>query len=222
MSTGAILLADGRTLRPTRRRTIFTLPPPDETTVRVEIENNLVRMFQPCPGGAQLEEATIAAGEAETGRPARRSPTATSKAVGQRWVTMNQFIDDIARHLDDTERATWHVLYRHADAATSTVEVGIATMAEKVGRSTRSVMRAIDQLVSYGLLERLHRGRRQTGPSRYRLATRPADSLDKVRHMAATRSSERKPRRQRDTGDTMSDQKRDRYGKFSNVTPVTP
>lgn len=147
-------------------------------------------------------------------RPRTASRGAASPDV-RRFHTLNAFVDDIARYLDDSERATWHVLFRHADAATSTAEVSITTVAEKVGRSTRSVMRAIDQLTACGLIERLHRGRKQTGPSRYRIDTRPADRLEIVREIAAARAATKTQRPQRDARVTLNGASRDHYGRFS-------
>jgi len=150
----------------------------------------------------------------------RRAAGCKSPADG-RFATLNAFVDGVARYLDDTDRHAWHVLFRHADASTSTAEVSIDTIAEKVARSPRSVIRAIEHLTKCKLIERLHRGRRQTGPSRYRIHTRPGECLERVRQLADARAAGKKPRRQRDTGDTLNGANRDEYGRFSNLTPAT-
>jgi hypothetical protein len=162
------------------------------------------------------------AGRAARGRTTPAKGSRAKTVVTDRFACLNSFVDDVARYLEDTERSTWHTLYRHADGNTWTVEVGIDTVAQKVGRSPRSVIRALEHLTACGLLERFQRGRRQTGPSRYRLAARPADHLDRIRELAARRAAGRAPRRQRDTGVTVKTGTRDEYGRFSNMTPVTP
>jgi len=147
-------------------------------------------------------------------RSGRRSKAARDQAGG-RFHTLNEFVDTVSRYLEDTERATWLVLFRHADATTGTAEVGIDTVAEKVGRSTRSVIRAVERLIVFGLVERLHRGRRQMGPSRYRILRNPADMVDRIRQLTEDRLARKTSRRQRDTGVTMGSASRDRFGKFS-------
>lgn len=164
------------------------------------------------------------AARAARGRATRpRAKGSRARAVvSDRFACLNSFVDEVARYLQDTERSTWHTLYRHADGTTWMVEVGIDTVAQKVGRSPRNVIRALDHLTACGLLERLQRGRKQTGPSRYRLASRPAEHLDRVRELAARRAAARAPRRQRDAGVTVNASARDEYGRFSNMTPATP
>lgn len=172
------------------------------TSLLLDSEGNVIREVAKARHGTNTEPRKAPAGRA-------------GDASRFRFVTLNAFVDEVARYLDDTERSTWHVLYRHADAATSTAEVSISTIAEKTGRSERSVIRAIEHLTKCGLIERLHRGRRRTGPSRYRVATRPADQLQRVRELAEARNATRSPRVQRDTRVTLNGASRDHYGRFS-------
>jgi len=134
----------------------------------------------------------------------------TSKSTGGRgrWLTFNTFVDRVARHLELHEQAVWMVIYRTVQD--DTAEIGVEDIATKINRSTRTVKRAVDRLVAVGLLERLRRGTKQSGPTRYRLEADPAVALPRL--APATDS-------QRDTSDTLKrtpkHQKRDRHGAFS-------
>lgn len=215
MNWKAFSLPDGRLVRPHERHRDIGMMDGNrvavtfndgEVIVADENGRELYRGPLPSDRGGRLRTSKVAAAASDGG---------SRGTVTERFATMNTFIDDVARYLEDTEKASWHVLYRHADAATSTAEVSIATVAEKVGRSERSVIRAIEHLTKCGLIERLHRGRRRTGPSRYRIATRPANQLERVRELAEARSATRSPRVQRDTHVTLNGANRDHYGRYS-------
>jgi hypothetical protein len=140
-------------------------------------------------------------------RPAETKPTSKSKDRS-RWVTFNTFVDRVARHLDDAEQGAWYVLFRWTQD--DTAEIRLDDIAARIGKSTRTVSRAVDRLVEVGLLERLKRGTRQGGPSRYRLQPDPSVCLPRLQADAQP---------QRDTGDrlkaTPKHQKRDRRGAFT-------
>lgn len=145
----------------------------------------------------------------------RPSPRARGAAAGgaaaDRFQAINSFVDDIARHLSPLEVAVWVVLWRRADARSNVAEISVEAIADKLGVSGRSVQRAVQWLLRVGLMERLLRGTRQAGVSRYRVEPRPATRLPAVADAAARRAAMKKPRLatvpQHDT--------RDRLGKFS-------
>lgn len=139
-----------------------------------------------------------------------KAAASTSKSTGGRgrWLTFNTFVDRVARHLELHEQAVWMVIYRAVQD--DTAEIGVEDIATKINRSARTVKRAVDRLVAVGLLERLRRGTKQSGPTRYRLEADPAVALPRLTPATAA---------QRDTSDTLKQtpkhQKRDRRGAFS-------
>lgn len=152
-----------------------------------------------------------------TGATSTRSTAKTSAktAAGgdsrERFYTLNAFVDDVARHLTPLEVAVWVVLWRRADARTNVAEVGIQAIGSKLGKSDRAVQRAVEWLIRTGLVERLVRGTKQTGASRYRVEPRPQSRLSAVEQAAVLRAGGRKPRPTR----AAQPAKRDRLGKFS-------
>lgn len=151
----------------------------------------------------------IVAQAAKVPAPAKAAASTSKSTSGRgRWLTFNTFVDRVARHLELHEQAVWMVIYRVAQD--DTAEVGVEDIATKINRSTRTVKRAVDRLVEVGLLERLRRGTKQSGPTRYRLEADPAVALPKLAPATVP---------QRDTGDTLKHppkhQKRDRRGAFS-------
>lgn len=97
--------------------------------------------------------------------PAERHP---KRKAGNRWQTLNGFIDFTLRGLSRAEGFIWLVLFRE------TKPDGIATasfgwMAEQVGANRSTVSRAIRGLVKAGLLTVVRRGGLRQGPSKYRV-----------------------------------------------------
>lgn len=141
----------------------------------------------------------------------RSRPAPASVANCERFQTVNSFVDDIARYLTPLEVAVWLVLWRRADARTNVAEVSMEAMGDKIGRSDRAVQRAVEWLTRCGLIERLTRGTKQTGASRYRLEPRPQSRLQAIEQASGRRAGSRKPRRAR----PLQHASRDRLGKFS-------
>jgi hypothetical protein len=150
--------------------------------------------------------------------PARRheasgKPTAKEQKKNdrRRWHTLNTFVDAVARYLDVAEQAVWFAVFRLTQD--DTADVSLQAIAGRVGKSTRTVQRAIDTLVDAGLLERLKRGTRQGGPSRYRLEPDPSAALPRLQANASP---------QGDTDDTLKrtpkHQRRDEKGAFQRDT----
>lgn len=156
--------------------------------------------------GNTIREVARSAGRVAGGRP---TSGPKSRPDRRRWVTLNTFVDRVARYLDSQEIAVWLVMFRWTQD--DHAEIRLTDIASRVGKSTRAAKRAIDRLLEVGLLERLKRGTRQGGPSRYRLEPDPAVALPRLR---ATR-----PAPQQDTGVTLKvgprHQKRDRSGAFT-------
>lgn len=167
--------------------------------------------YQGDDAGGQLVDRdgrTIREVKPSPGKSSRRREDSTSRPDRRRWVTLNTFVDRVARHLDAHEVAVWLVLFRWTQD--DHAEIRLEDIAGRVGKSTRAVSRAVDRLLEVGLIERLKRGTRQGGPSRYRLEPDPAAALPKL-----TDGRESQP----DAGDTLrpapKHRKRDRRGAFT-------
>jgi DNA-binding MarR family transcriptional regulator len=168
----------------------------DDTGGRlVDADGQTVREITP---GAQ--RATAAAGKPAS--PSRARPDR------RRWLTLNTFVDSVARHLEPHEVAVWLVVFRWTQD--DTAEIRLADIAGRIGKSTRTVKRAVDRLVDVGLLERLRRGTRQGGPSRYRLEPEPASAIPKLAPAAAPQHDARVTLKR-----TPKHQRRNRRGAFT-------
>lgn len=110
----------------------------------------------------------------------RRDVAAIGKAR-RRFATFNTFVDAVGRYLPASDREVWHVLFRFADAATNVAEVRLADIAARLNCHARTTSRSVDRLCRTGLVERIKRGTRQGGPSRYRIDPEPARHLDALR-----------------------------------------
>lgn len=159
--------------------------------------------------GELIREIVPQAATAPAAAPASAATSASKSTGGRgRWLTFNTFVDRVARHLELHEQAVWVVIFRAVQD--DTAEIGVEDIATKINRSARTVKRAVDRLVAVGLLERLRRGTKQSGPTRYRLEADPAVALPRLTPATAA---------QRDASDTLKQtpkrQKRDRHGAFS-------
>jgi len=158
--------------------------------------------------GANVREVRKKSADARTAASAGSGKATSRSKDRKRWVTFNLFVDRVARHLDDAEQGAWYVLFRWTQD--DTAEIRLDDIAARIGKSTRTVSRAVDRLLEVGLLERLKRGTRQGGPSRYRLEPDPAVALARLQ-------ADRPP--QHDTGDVLKSrpkhQKRDANGSFT-------
>lgn len=124
--------------------------------------------------------AQVGNGVARTATIDRRDVAAIGKAR-RRFTTFNTFVDAVGRYLPASDREVWHVLFRFADAATNVAEVRLADIAARLNCHARTTSRSIDRLCRTGLVERIKRGTRQGGPSRYRIDPEPARHLDALR-----------------------------------------
>ena len=101
------------------------------------------------------------------GRPKGTSGTARARS-GERFRTLNAFVDFTMADLKPSERAVWFVLFRDtkADGIARTSERDIA---RRAGCCVRMVRYGLAALARRGLLRIVRRGRLQTGPSSYRV-----------------------------------------------------
>ena len=130
---------------------------------------------------------------------ASRAATAATRAVnsppiaqarpvspaGDRWQSLNQFVDLIAPRLSLAERAVWLVLYRHArDGVVDVSSRGLATAAA-VDKMT--VVRALRVLEAVGLVWPVWKSGRKGSPSKYAMHHRPGECLARVLARSAAR-----------------------------------
>jgi hypothetical protein len=101
----------------------------------------------------------------------RSQPTgkrrARAKAAGQRFRTLNAFVDFTAGGLRRNELLVWLILYR--DTRDGVARTSQADLARRAGVSKRTVIRVVRKLVDRGLLVVVYRGSIQQGPSGYRV-----------------------------------------------------
>ena len=95
-------------------------------------------------------------------------PAAVKAKAGERFGTINAFLDATMASLRPCERAVWLLLWRDTkpDGLARTSQ---ADLARRAGASGRAVNVAVRELSRRGLLVVVHRGGLSAGPSRYRV-----------------------------------------------------
>ncbi len=89
-----------------------------------------------------------------------------------RFTTMNEFIDLSARNVDTTAQAVWFVLFRETKPNGAAC-ISFGQIAERIGASRRTVIRAVKHLENAKLISVVKRGRMNEGPSTYRVHGTP-------------------------------------------------
>lgn len=89
-----------------------------------------------------------------------------------RFKTMNEFVDHAARSVDTTSQAVWMVLFRETKP-NGAATISFGQVAERIGVSRRTAMRAIQHLEDARLVTVEKRGRLNEGPSTYRIHGTP-------------------------------------------------
>lgn len=93
-------------------------------------------------------------------------------ARGDRFRSLNGFIDGVMRDLTRSELSVWLVLFRDVKADTGLATVSQASVAGRVGVSVRCVQKALRGLTGRGLVTVVRRGRLGAGASVYRVSAR--------------------------------------------------
>ncbi|MDY0165279.1 MAG: helix-turn-helix domain-containing protein [Thermoguttaceae bacterium] len=88
--------------------------------------------------------------------------------AGDRFATLNAFLDFTAQHLGRAECLTWLALWRDVkrDGVATTAQADIA---RRIGAHRGTIKRAITKLVAAGLLTVARRGSLRRGASAYRV-----------------------------------------------------
>lgn len=89
------------------------------------------------------------------------------RATGERFATINSFVDCSLAELSRSEALTWFVLWR--DTKDGTVRTSIADVARRIGASRRAVIDAVAKLRKRKLLTLVFRGGINRGVSIYRV-----------------------------------------------------
>lgn len=89
------------------------------------------------------------------------------RATGERFSTINSFVDCSMADLTRAEALTWFVLWR--DTKDGTVRTSIADVARRIGASRRAVIDAVAKLRKRKLLTLVFRGGINRGVSTYRI-----------------------------------------------------
>jgi hypothetical protein len=108
--------------------------------------------------------------EPDSPRPPRSTPGKENKAkgrTGERFATLNTFVDFTLANLSRAEIALWLIFYR--DTRDGTARTGYDDLARRAGLNRRNVGRALRRLERRGLLQVIHRGGWGRGVSRYRV-----------------------------------------------------
>ena len=89
------------------------------------------------------------------------------RATGERFSTINSFVDCSLAELSRSEALTWFVLWR--DTKDGTVRTSAADIARRIGCSRRAVTDALAGLRKRGLLTLIYRGGMNQGVSVHRV-----------------------------------------------------
>lgn len=94
------------------------------------------------------------------------------RPTGERFQTINAFVDMTLRDLDRNELAVWLLLWRDTKP-NGLAKTSQTDLAKRAGVSTRTVERAVRRLLNRGLLQLSRRGGVNRGPSTYRVVALP-------------------------------------------------
>ena len=113
-----------------------------------------------------------------TSRPRLGAPkgprTAANAKTGERFGTINAFLDATMASLRPCERAVWLLLWRDTKPS-GIARASQADIARRAGASEYAVYLALRALVRRGLLIVVHRGGLNAGPSSYRVVALSRD-----------------------------------------------
>jgi hypothetical protein len=125
---------------------------------------------------------------------------ATSPRKGDRWQTLNQFVDVIAPHLSGAEVRVWLFMFRHARGGM--VELSERAMAKAVGVSKETAGIALRRLVAAGLVWEVFKSGFAGAASKYGLRPNPASKLATVEGMQKSdkRACNRVPNKRKKAG----------------------
>ena len=95
-------------------------------------------------------------------------PHDTPPGKSERFQVLNDFVDVQMRELSHAAVRAWLVLYRDTKP-NGLAKTGLTDLARRAGFSLSTAKRAVRELVDRGLAKPVHRGRKGSGPSVYRV-----------------------------------------------------
>ncbi len=95
-------------------------------------------------------------------------PVSKQRAPGDRWATLNTFVDGVMSQCTAAEVRVWLVLYRDVKPG-GQARVGMTDIARRTGMTRRGVVNAINGLKRRRLIEIVTRGTINGSPNSYRL-----------------------------------------------------
>jgi hypothetical protein len=116
------------------------------------------------------DEFRRAGGSADPVPPSPGVGTSATPVRGDRFRTLNAFVDAALRDLTRAELAVWLVIFRDVRADVGTATVSQRSIAGRAGLSVRAVQTAVGSLAGRGLLTVARRGRLGSGASVYRVS----------------------------------------------------
>jgi len=144
------------------------------------------------PATAQAKPSTVKGATAKASSPAR-SGDARDRATC-RFTTLNSFTDSAGRYVPSIAREVWHIIFRFADAGTNEAELRVPDIAARLDCDDRTAERGLKVLMATGLITRLRRGTRQSGPSRYFIDPNPSRHIDKLKAIHEQKTDKKVPR----------------------------
>ncbi len=103
---------------------------------------------------------------------------AASPRKGDRWQTLNQFVDVIAPHLSGAERWVWFFMFRHARGGIA--ELSERGLAKAAGLNKDTAGEAVRRLVALGLVWEVFKSGAPGAASKYGIHPTPASKLAAV------------------------------------------
>jgi hypothetical protein len=122
------------------------------------------------PVGGELppmEPRSDRSGKLPPGKVSEPKGKAGKRSTGERFRTLNNFVDFSLGKLSRAQIAVWLILYR--DTRDDTARTGMADIARRAGCSRRHIVRAVQRLEKLGLLKVVQRGGFRRGASHYRV-----------------------------------------------------
>ena len=95
-------------------------------------------------------------------------PASKQSGQGDRWATLNAFVDGVMGRCTEAEVRVWLLLYREVKPG-GQARVGMTDIARRTGMTRRGVVNAINGLKRRRLIEVVTRGTINGSPNSYRL-----------------------------------------------------
>lgn len=114
-----------------------------------------------------MEPRSVRPTSTTNGKGSDKPKGSKSKATGDRFGTINAFVDFTLASLTRNEAAVWLVLWR--DTKNETARTAQADIARRAGIGRRTVVRIVAKLERKGLLQTVHQGGLNRGMSVYRV-----------------------------------------------------